>query len=602
MYQYRRVNAGYCTSLLATASLLCWAGSLGAAEAEFTNEPYRVCPLETFEVAWEGPDAAGDVIVIADIDAPVAARDYDFALTDEGNPLLLTAPPRIGEYRLRYVQPGGNAMLEEEELHVVDCSTSCRVREYAVDKYAVEVHGIQSSSGERVIEHGPIKIKDLCRAASAVAPVIRDVVGRAGGQLGLSSAEIDAQVSNQLSNAQSALCSVNEDQGTANWSTFVYSHCRMAGQSGAYTMDIHLPPGTGDGTMSIADHSKRQVMRMTLRRNVAAASVSTGEGWSSGINMSLIGSGSRLGYPTKEYDFNYNMGLGVGAAGALDADQVDQVTSPQMLGNLVSVNVSGTAHLAQCIPGGNILTEYHDRLARELQFDDSGMGAFAGIVKNQVGMLEHGIPLDITSQTSGKIAGMPMMMGTDRTVITGFDIVPLPPRWCIQSLMPEDYEVVDIDEQVQQAMNSAGGAGAGGGGMSPEQQRQMDDAMRQMNEAMESMTPEQRKAMEGAGLGGLLGGMFGGGKQADAPTSSASSAAPTGSKSSKSKDLQGSSLTHTAQNYLKELGYDVGAGNGQMNLETTIAISQFQAENKMEVTGEVTPQLIGILAAKVDSR
>ena len=37
-------------------------------------------------------------------------------------------------------------------------------------------------------------------------------------------------------------------------------------------------------------------------------------------------------------------------------------------------------------------------------------------------------------------------------------------------------------------------------------------------------------------------------------------------------------------------------------LETTIAISQFQAEKGMKVTGEVTPQLIGILAAEVDRR
>ena len=35
---------------------------------------------------------------------------------------------------------------------------------------------------------------------------------------------------------------------------------------------------------------------------------------------------------------------------------------------------------------------------------------------------------------------------------------------------------------------------------------------------------------------------------------------------------------------------------------TVIAISRYQAENGMEVTGEATPQLAGILSAAVDSR
>ena len=50
------------------------------------------------------------------------------------------------------------------------------------------------------------------------------------------------------------------------------------------------------------------------------------------------------------------------------------------------------------------------------------------------------------------------------------------------------------------------------------------------------------------------------------------------------------------------LGYDVGDINGESSLETTIAISTFQAEKGMDVTGEVSPQLLGILSAEVDSR
>jgi hypothetical protein len=46
----------------------------------------------------------------------------------------------------------------------------------------------------------------------------------------------------------------------------------------------------------------------------------------------------------------------------------------------------------------------------------------------------------------------------------------------------------------------------------------------------------------------------------------------------------------------------VGNTRGDPDTNTVVAISQFQAENGMEVTGEATPQLLGILGAKVDSR
>jgi hypothetical protein len=63
----------------------------------------------------------------------------------------------------------------------------------------------------------------------------------------------------------------------------------------------------------------------------------------------------------------------------------------------------------------------------------------------------------------------------------------------------------------------------------------------------------------------------------------------------------GYSLVQQIQMDLKNLGYDPGNTNGEMTLETTIAISQFQAERGMAVDGEASPQLAGVLAAAVDS-
>ena len=58
-------------------------------------------------------------------------------------------------------------------------------------------------------------------------------------------------------------------------------------------------------------------------------------------------------------------------------------------------------------------------------------------------------------------------------------------------------------------------------------------------------------------------------------------------------------LTQMVQQDLVTLGYEPGAINGEMNTGTIVAISKFQAENDMEVTGEVTPQLAGVLKAAI---
>jgi len=57
-------------------------------------------------------------------------------------------------------------------------------------------------------------------------------------------------------------------------------------------------------------------------------------------------------------------------------------------------------------------------------------------------------------------------------------------------------------------------------------------------------------------------------------------------------------LTKMIQEELTALGYDTGNVNGEFSTETAVAISQFQAENGLEVTGEASPQLAGIIQAK----
>jgi hypothetical protein len=69
-----------------------------------------------------------------------------------------------------------------------------------------------------------------------------------------------------------------------------------------------------------------------------------------------------------------------------------------------------------------------------------------------------------------------------------------------------------------------------------------------------------------------------------------------------SKTSMADDLTAMIQVDLVNLGYEVDNTGGELTIQTVIAISKFQAENEMEVTGEATPQLAGILSARVDKQ
>lgn len=61
-------------------------------------------------------------------------------------------------------------------------------------------------------------------------------------------------------------------------------------------------------------------------------------------------------------------------------------------------------------------------------------------------------------------------------------------------------------------------------------------------------------------------------------------------------------LTKMIQKDLAALGYDPGNIQGELSTDTAVAISRFQAENNMEVTGEATPQLAGVIKAKLKKK
>lgn len=118
-----------------------------------------------------------------------------------------------------------------------------------------------------------------------------------------------------------------------------------------------------------------------------------------------------------------------------------------------------------------------------------------------------------------------------------------------------------------------------------------------LGQAMQNMTPEQQEALGGLGLEGLVPGMS---QQPEAaPAGSAGGA--TSQSASMSSQLTTDDMTQSVQLHLQYLGIDPGNTSGELSVDTQIAISEFEASKGMKVTGEVTPQLLGILSAEVDS-
>jgi hypothetical protein len=61
-------------------------------------------------------------------------------------------------------------------------------------------------------------------------------------------------------------------------------------------------------------------------------------------------------------------------------------------------------------------------------------------------------------------------------------------------------------------------------------------------------------------------------------------------------------LTQRIQNDLVALGYEPGNTSGEATTDTVVAIAKFQAEQGLDVNGQVSPILAGILSAEVSKR
>jgi hypothetical protein len=131
------------------------------------------------------------------------------------------------------------------------------------------------------------------------------------------------------------------------------------------------------------------------------------------------------------------------------------------------------------------------------------------------------------------------------------------------------------------AESPAAGAGSANPAPSSESSAGVTDTIEGVTESMSEGAKGLVKSM---GIGGFFGM---GDDEPETPSQAARDTSPV-------------NLTQSVQKNLKALGYDPGNIDGEASVQTSIAISQFQAEKGMAVTGEVTPQLAGILEAEVE--
>lgn len=558
--------------------------------------PMRVCSGERFDVEWIGPDGSGDTITVAEQQAD-PDDFFDSDPTADGNPATLHAPFEPGIYDIRYVQ-GGQNILVEDEIEVEHCLTPGGDEE-DYPAVALRVHGTQIDYGDQInrsqdTPFGPagFTMDQLCAASDAYGMALQMMADHVDAEMlnagspvtfdaleYVPGAPTRASIERDMRNLQDAVCDNPPANVTVQPFVVTYAYCRMAMYTPTHAMDIHLPPGTGDGTMSAADHVKREVMKMTLQRSINAVQTHIGKGWDEGLTLSAPRPATpRIGYPTSEYSFEYTAGLGGG-------------DSPLGgIAKMVSATNKGTVWSSSRVPGAEIVQLFYERLTTELQPEGGSMSFFGGLINNLVGMLRAGLPLEIDQTTSSKVMGVTQVSGRSRSIISSVEMVSFDRQWCNESLMPAAYTVNDIDAQLAEAMGGTNSA-------------EMSAAMQEYNTAMEQMTPEQRAMMENMGMGDMMGKMMGGAAAAGGQPSAGSTSPPNAACSSpSSKDLSTDDMLQTVQKHLHALGYDPGNTDGDESFMTTIAISQFQAEKGIEATGEVTPQLLGILAAEVDGR
>lgn len=389
----------------------------------------------------------------------------------------------------------------------------------------------------------------------------------------------------------------------------IYTSCAMIMGNGTQYLRWTVPPLTSEPEMVAIDFSTGEGVRVPLETRLRQL-----EGALAPVEDAMDGAIVPMGELT-QFSISGSQGtrrdtLGVSDGGAPVAREftshsyeysytakIGTVAGFDFMANLGTIKSEGQAWIVPDAPGADVFSLFYDNFRNYVSPSAGTNSLMAGALLQMAGIASRGIPVQTTHKSSMSMGAMSVLssgvVGADATSTASIDrIMVLPGKAagvCGPARIPEGVEITDLDE----AMAAAQGAGAGAGPNSPEFQ----EAMRQASEAMEQMTPEQRQMMEQLGMGGMMPG---------APAASSAGAAPGGGSSGGAmpsrEELYSDDMAQMVQKHLQALGYDPGNADGDVTTDTIIAISEFQADQGLKVTGEVSPQLAGVLSAEVDKR
>jgi hypothetical protein len=377
--------------------------------------------------------------------------------------------------------------------------------------------------------------------------------------------------------------------------TIVFTTCSMTAMYGSTFMRWTVPPDAPEAIMIVFDAASGQVFESSYLESGLGAVQTLAKGKAE--KQTIKG-------PSGSEEFELLIEIGMpGNYVATHEKFVAQGYSHQYKGTVVgmpfaegegvtapSIESKGTAYIASDVPGSDVIRQFYRNFRDHVAPAAGKDTLLSAPIEQMAGLAEKGMPLKNVRKTTMSMGGILGQFGgamaqrsesTDTiSAIRVHQSGASQRKLCGNTVFPEGVTVNSMDQIM---------AGQNG------------DAMNEYSKAMEQITPEQLAMLEQMGIG-VPGGAPGGGAAAAVVPGDAGTATAAAATASRSAALMTDDVAQSVQRHLHALGYDPGNTDGDVSTETVIAISQFQAEKRLEVTGEVSPQLLGILSAEVDQR
>jgi len=224
----------------------------------------------------------------------------------------------------------------------------------------------------------------------------------------------------------------------------MYQPCMMRMVTATSSMVIRMPPDSGVALMETWDSAEREGFVLELERKSGSSPGASDDGEDFGVRMTPTGATDTLiGYDAEEYAFESSGTQGGAMAG------------------MATVKTTGTTWIGEEVTGEDIVGEFYENFSNQIGNGQGDNSVFGGMIRNIVGMLQHGIPLHTVQTTQSNVRGMNSRTGRSESWISGTFIMARDDEECSATTIPEGFSVTQMDSAM---MGAAMGAGAGSPG------------------------------------------------------------------------------------------------------------------------------------------